>query len=380
MASTLVIFGGNLLFTVTRQNEISKDFSLYATIINQMKSHATITTPHFIYPLLVAIASEMFPQFSYTLLGAGLVLFFQLILAHVLLKCLKEFLPDYTPALVPVILTLAIMIIAPINLFTLPAHNLYFGYIGITVYHNPPIAICRPLALLHFLMFSKGVSDRTASIRHLVWCGITMVIATLMKPNYALVMVPSAVVFAGMSMLRKDVRTLRFIVFGTLIPALLILVGQFLFTYIAPNVEMGESHIIFAPLLIYGDRSHYILIKFALSILFPLSVLIVFGRQAFKDRYVTIALWIFVAGAIQSYEFAESGTRMYYGNFLWSAQLGLFLWFIASIRYTVQSFTRERSLVRWSWKSIVLFAVFSLHVMSGITWYLHETISPGAFW
>jgi hypothetical protein len=207
-----------------------------------------------------------------------------------------------------------------------------------------------------------------------------MVAATLMKPNYALIIVPTAALLAGLTFLNKDRRMLRFILLATLLPGLMILGGQFLFTYISPNVEMGQSHIIFAPLVVFGDRYLYLFLKFILSILFPLCVAIMFWKLAIKDPYFQLGLLVFVFGAAQSYLLAEEGSRMYFGNFLWSEQLGLFLWFIVSIRLVVQRLISDHTFAQWSPRLIVLSAIFALHVASGIIWYAHETIAPGAYW
>src|SRR5579872_2640284 len=93
MAVTFVVFGTNLYSTVTNQNAISNDYAAYSTFVAHMKSSGTITTPHFIYPLLVVIASVVIPSLSYPALGAGIVLLFQLLLAHVLWKLFKQVLP-----------------------------------------------------------------------------------------------------------------------------------------------------------------------------------------------------------------------------------------------------------------------------------------------
>src|ERR1700733_15886057 len=152
MALTSLLFGINLYYTITRQNGMSNDFFLYAKFIDPMKQFGTITTPHFIYPLLVAIASTIFPYLSYSALGACIVLLFQLLLANVLWRFWKQMLPEGSPDFAAIALTLLAMTVAPVNLLTLHSHNSYFGYIGITVYHNPPISICRPVALINFFL------------------------------------------------------------------------------------------------------------------------------------------------------------------------------------------------------------------------------------
>jgi CDP-diglyceride synthetase len=143
---------------------------------------------------------------------------------------------------------------------------------------------------------------------------------------------------------------------------------------------MDASRILFAPFLVYSKMSESLLPKFLLSILFPLSILLLFRTRALRDRYYMLGLLLFLMGAIQSYFFAESGIRIFKGNFLWSGQLGLFLWFVISLRFVVQQFYSERAEPRWSATYIALSGIFALHVVSGIIWYVLETTSPGAYW
>src|SRR5665213_2261592 len=130
MAVTFLVFGANLYATITNQNAISNDYAAYSTFVSHMKSSGTITTPHFIYPLLVVIASVLVRFLSYSVLGAGIVLLFQLLLAHVLWKLFKQLLPAPVSDFIAIGLTVAAMTVAPINLLTVFKHNAYNGYIG----------------------------------------------------------------------------------------------------------------------------------------------------------------------------------------------------------------------------------------------------------
>jgi hypothetical protein len=71
---------------------------------------------------------------------------------------------------------------------------------------------------------------------------------------------------------------------------------------------------------------------------------------------------------------------MNFGNFFWSGQLGLFLWFVASARFVVKRVLADPGNARWSPKSIVIYLAFSLHVVSGIIWYALETSAAGVYW
>lgn len=400
MAVTVLLFGANLYQTFTHQNTTSNDFLNYAIFIAHMKSSGTVTTPHFIYPGLVLLLSEIFVHHNTMVLGGFVVLLFQLFLAHILWNFWKQSLGNgkreipeslaitesvfhpFRNGWLLVALTVTAMTVAPINLLTLIKHNGYNGYIGITIYHNPPISLCRPIALLNVMIFAAALVYRRISTRQTLFCFLTLVIAALTKPNYALIMVPTACVFALDALNRKDWPILRFIAFGVLLPGLLVLGWQYVFTYLNPpaSSDMDSSRILFAPFMVYSIMARFLIPKFFLSILFPLSILILYRKEALRDRYYQIGLLLFLMGAAQSYFFAEEGVRLIKGNFLWSGQLGLFLWFVISMRFVVQRFFSEPDRTRWSAKYLVLSGIFALHVVSGILWYIVETTSPGAYW
>ena len=390
MAVTMLLFGANLYQTFSHQNSTSNDFLNYAIFIAHMKSSGTVTTPHFIFPGLVLLLSKIFPRHNTMVLGGVVVLLFQLLLAHVLWIFWKQSIPESGhPHLraarrgwLLVALTVAAMTVAPINLLTLLKHNGYNGYIGITIYHNPPISLCRPIALVNVMIFAAAFVYRRISTRQTIFCFLTLAIAALTKPNYALIMVPTAGVFALMALNRKDWHLLRFIALGVLLPGVLILAWQYVFTYLHPPAtsDMDSSRILFAPFLVYSIMARFLIPKFFLSILFPLSVLLLYRKEALQDRYFQLGLVLFLMGAAQSYFFAEEGVRLIKGNFLWSGQLGLFLWFVISMRFIVQRFFSEPDRTRWSGKFVVVSGIFALHVVSGILWYIVETTSPGAYW
>ena len=125
--------------------------------------------------------------------------------------------------------------------------------------------------------------------------------------------------------------------------------------------------------------SNHMVLKHFLSILFPAAALVWCWHDVIRDRFYLTSLLLFLAGACQAYILAESGIRLYDGNFLWSAQLGLFIWFLASMRIVVQRMSADANR-RWSPAAIMVTVLFSLHLASGMLWYYHETIGPGSFW
>ena len=107
-----------------------------------------------------------------------------------------------------------------------------------------------------------------------------------------------------------------------------------------------------------------ILVKGLLSVAFPLFVGVRAAlRRRWSDPLVLSGLTFFFA-LFFSYFVAESGRRMFHGNFVWTGQIGAFLFFVCA----VSDFFRERASGRSDWTDGVGFLLLGLHVLSGLVW------------
>ena len=380
LATTAVIFGFNLYRVAGHQVVPSYDFVNYAQFVTPMKLHGTITKPHFLYPMLVAIVSMIDPDLSYTAIGAGIVLLFDLFCATVLWLFWKEIIPKSAPRMLAIVLTILTMLLAPVSIVTLFRHNLYLDYIAITTYHNPPLLVSRPVMLLHFFVFASVFARGTLSTRNTVLSFFLIIVTTLLKPNYATIMLPTAGIIAIWTAANKDFRMLRFVILGTVLPALLVLAWQYYFTFLNHYAADENAKVIVAPLLAYSIRSHALLPRFLLSILFPLGVLIWYWKKVIHDRWYIVGFLLFFFGVFESYMLAESGVRLYDGNFFFSAQIGSLLWFIVSMKIVIDDFFSKPRGLGWTSATRVLTGLFGLHIISGIVWYTCECISTGTYW
>jgi len=84
---------------------------------------------------------------------------------------------------------------------------------------------------------------------------------------------------------------------------------------------------------------------------------------------------VFLSGAGQLYLFAETGERMYHGNFRWSAQIGLFILFAWSARLLLR---QPVEFLRGSRASRALaWGIFGLHLLAGLVYAAYCWIGPG---
>jgi hypothetical protein len=134
------------------------------------------------------------------------------------------------------------------------------------------------------------------------------------------------------------------------------------------------------------------LLKFLLSILFPLLVYIFYFKAAIKTLYLNLAWAVFTFGAAYMYLLAEGGERLAHATFTWSAICALFILFIVSTAFLIQivrckavtplltdNLIEPRSSnhsFRSRVKITILLCVLGLHMISGIYWYYIHITAP----
>lgn len=377
VGATYVLFRPIVIFA--SQNQVD-----YANHLHYLQSNMDASAiqrllsmfPHLLFHLLTYLYWKIIPSQDKWGAAAGVALGFYILLALVLYWLFAKLLGTpkrYRTALLYILVILALILAMPVNIFT--PRNLYLGYIAQNVYHSPTMVVLRPFAVLLFYAAVKGfispATDRPATDgRRIIWLTILIsVLCTLAKPNYVITLIPTVTVAMGFMMLRRRYANWSLLAAAVIPAGFILLVQALLFT--------NTQGIIFAPLAVLRSwRSinplapTVLLPKLLLSILFPLLVFFGYFRQAVRDIYLQLAWIAFGFGAGYFYLLAERGDRLDDGNFAWSAQITLTVWFVVSTIFFIQQMRRQKiSLV-----GILCGTAWGLHLVSGIYWYyIHIT-------
>lgn len=350
------------------------DYIVHTDLAVKMLDSRSLPTPHFLFHAGIITFQQLLP-ISFQAASALVVL---LSIAATAVLLFRMMAAASQTIWVAATLTLCLLLVAPIPLFFPLDQSLYFGYISSSVYHNPTILLLKPLALLSFaFVFTPTMEAGSSSWKRLTVCILATIASGLAKPNFVIVMVPALVLAFAIPDLRRELAPkTKFIACGILLPALTLLAWQYWLTYSAeqlPGLYQGKSSIIFAPLAVMSYLSTWLLAKFFLSIAFPLAVFAGFFHQVVARPRLLLAWVAFGIGAGYTYLLAESGPRMYQGNFTWSGQITLFILFVVSAEFLCEEIRcnglndRYRKLI-----FIVCMALFILHVLSGIHLYLAQ--------
>ncbi|MBI5297343.1 MAG: hypothetical protein HY869_17835 [Chloroflexi bacterium] len=266
----------------------------------------------------------------------------------------------HVPAWKVMLAALGVGMAAPVSLLWPLDGLLYLGYIGMNVYHSPTMFLLKPLAILQFMYALCCFSEEH---RPYLWqvaaTALLSALGTFIKPSLAICILPALVFYAAYRLWRKAyVHTLA-LFFGVGLPTALVLAWQFGVTYYAN--EAGGIGLL--PFGVMGAFSNYLGLKFLLSILFPLSVSILFFKQARGDVRLVLGWLVFLFGAVFTYFFAEN-ERLLEGNFIWSGQITLLLLFAVSTLFYLEvpkrtQFERRFPALLWA-----------LHIVSGVVYYV----------
>jgi len=266
----------------------------------------------------------------------------------------------------------SLTLVAPIMLLVLKDGLFYFGYIGLASYHNPTIHLLRPVALLSFILALRIFNPSGPSKGEIALAASLMILSALIKPSYALCILPALLSLALIQFLRKRPLRISYLVLGYLLPALVILLAQWALSYWLMAGE--QTSIIIMPLQVERAFSDFLGWKFLFSIAFPLTATLFIWKAARRRIDIQLAWLSFFFGAAQLYLLAESGERLYHGNFRWGAQITLFLLFSVAARFVARSLYARKALPIH--KAMLLQATYAAHLLAGIAYYLRALISP----
>ena len=282
------------------------------------------------------------------------------LLALVLFFPAKEVLPERNRWLL-VALPLGIMLAAPFFLIALKDHRLYFGYLGINSYHNPTTIALKPYALILFFISAFALEKGKIPTFQAIICLLSVVLSTLIKPSFIICLLPAVGIYFLINLMRQKVFDWRTILFCVFIPSISVLALENLGTYTA-----GDISVTFNPFVVMKNSSDFLLIKFLLSIWFPLIVLITYWKKALEYFPMRLAWLTFFFGASYTYLLAEGGWRIFHGNFTWSGEISLFILFVVSALFFFEQMKIKPLTKKWI---LVFIACFLPHLISGFIYY-----------
>jgi hypothetical protein len=344
---------------IGRYFNVQVDYATHTKLAEEIVSDG-ITFPHFLWHVLVVAVHTTAPWLSWMEAAQAVVVASYglqgAVLAWVVTTLVAR--PRHAgQAVAVVLLAFLLVIVAPVTILTWRERALYFGYLNMESYASPTQALLKPLALLMFVFTARGLVDG-GRLRDGLVLGSTTVLSALAKPTLHICLVPATIIMMAWGWLRGRRRHTIYLACAVIAPAFVILLGQYLLYF-----GSGEQHIVFAPLVVMGYFATGLGVKFVMSILLPVTVLLVYRRQIFSESAMPLAWLQFALGAAYTYLLAESRYTLS-GNFAWSGQIATYLLFVMSTIFALRHRAGRIG-------SAACALAFALHAVSGVLFFLY---------
>jgi hypothetical protein len=247
----------------------------------------------------------------------------------------------------------------------------YKGYLATNVYHNSTSLLLKPFLILHLLWLHRWLQE-SQSDGHwpLLGGALLVVLSALAKPSYLVILLPAVFV-----LIVRRPEHWRSALLAVFLPGIAVLVWLFLGTFAGATGSSGGLEIAPLKVLTHYTEAWTILPKALLSLVFPLTVLLLFRREALQDRLTQLCWLMLLFGFAYGLLLAERGERVFDGNWLWSGQLAAFALFAATLRLLLTLPAAA------GWRHGAAWAAYGCHFVAGLAWYLVQfQENPTLYW
>jgi len=357
--SIAVLVGLTVLLSIPLFQSLSQqytDFGAHLEFASSLLRTGSTSLPHFLFQFGIAFLYTL----GLSLTGSAVVLSTIAMVATALV--LYFIMKDAAEPWVAASLALALLVVGPLSLITLPESELYLGYMTPGVFHSPTFVLLKPAALGLLIVGSRAFDENVGAPR---WglvataAGLS-VFSCLSKPSFQICFLPGLGLLVALALLRKTAVDLRLCVLGIALPSMLVLGWQFFVGF----SQVQTSGIFFSPFEVIEFLADRVFLKFLLSVFFPVLVTAVFFQDARRDSRLTIAWSTTFFGLFYAYFLAESGARFPHGNFLWSGYIAVFVLYVACVPLLLRQPKSIAQKICW--------AVLGLQVLSGAIFFFGQ--------
>ncbi len=279
------------------------------------------------------------------------------------------------------VLTICLLLVAPVTVLTWHRHQLLVGYISVTSFESATVIVARPLALALFWVVADRMWSRQPA-RVVAATAALSLVALHAKPSYAICLLPATGLFVAWRWWRDRGVDPRMWWWGFAVPSVVGLVYQVAVSRGQGGIGVAPFEIVRQLLESRGLSAWWFLPLLALSVLFPAVVAVVERDHVRASRSTGLAWAAFAVGIAVFCTFTVTGRRDY-GDLVWGPQIGLFVLMVESARLAaVAGVERARAAhrTRPDARTLVVGAALALHVLCGLVLWYHEIVEPAAWW
>lgn len=262
-------------------------------------------------------------------------------------------------------------------------HN-YLGVFSCNPFHNATYMAARPFALLAFFwygkllpVYEKGCSgkwrERTADgevpVIDYVLFSVFLLIATMTKPSFTIVLVGAAGLIMVWRMIRSGFRNfVPTIQLGlTFLPTFIDLLYQYKGVFV-PDTEGVEGGIGFCFGEVWSLYCDNIPLAICLAIGFPLAVLVVNFKELKNNTLYRFSWQIYLMSFAMNFFLYEKGFRKPDFNFSWGYMYGIFFAFVGALLVLIPATARGKKpvLLALQWLAYLWHVACGIYYFWGI--------------
>ena len=219
------------------------------------------------------------------------------------------------------------MLYPPSGIYLPGIRFIYLGVFTANPFHNATFMAARPFAVLAFLWYVKLLSVYEEGVHRVadyVLFAVFLLLATMTKPSFTLVMVSTA----GLIMLYRLFRTKfrNFIPTVQLglcfVPTFLDLLYQFRGVFVPVEGEEGGLGFCFGE--VWMQYTSNIVLAVGLAVGFPLLVLVLNYKECRKNTTLCFSWQFYLVSFAEAFFLYEKGFRKFDFNFSWGYMYGIF--------------------------------------------------------
>lgn len=245
----------------------------------------------------------------------------------------------------------------------------YRGTFSPNPYHNTTYLAARPFSIPAFFLFADILGtyekeDKWFHPKYLLF-SLSLLLTTMTKPSFTLVLCAAAGIIMLYRLISGRFQGIKaFFQMGIyFIPTFLVLLYQFVVVFEPDNAEAGIG---FGFLKAWSTASDNIPLSVLLAAAFPLTVLLLRGKEKDSSALLRFSWQFLVTGLLMLLFLYEKGIRMPHLNFAWGYMYGLFFSSAASLIFLARA-SLHHSQPRW--KLILQWSVYAAHLIYGLDYF-----------
>lgn len=346
----------------------------------------------FPYPILFKLAAfihlftgpELAMALATCLLNSLAIIILKLEMNRHTLKSLRDAMPGCSWAagivvsVVSVLLFFVSMLFPPVGMYLPGIKFTYVGVFSCNPFHNATYMAARPFAILAFFQYAKLLdsyetgyggrwkhAESGVDLRDYVLFALYLLLATMAKPSFTIVLVGAAGLIMVYRMVRSKFRNfLPTIQLGLcFIPTFIDLLYQFKGVFVPEEGAEGGIGFCFGDVWkLYCDN---IPLALCLAAGFPILVLILNFKELKKNTIYRFSWQVYLMGFAMAFLIYEKGFRMPDFNFSWGYMYGIFFAFVGALLVLLQATIRKKR----PWLLAMQWMAFAWHVACGLYYF-----------